>query len=169
MHYQPWEVLWVLFLPVFFWCRLLDLPWFFLQFSFLLIIALALFVVEKKPLPIITGFAISSVLIVFWFVLTKKPLDYIDMDTQYNRVIIYNTTDNMTGRPVKILKVNDEKSSAMFTDADNDLVFEVLKYYRLVEHFNPGFRYSLMIGGSGYAFPKDYLAVIRSRHRCRGN
>jgi len=123
----------------------------------LLIIALALFVVEKKPLPIITGFAISSVLIVFWFVLTKKPLDYIDVDTQYNRVIIYNTTDNMTGRPVKILKVNDEKSSAMFTDADNDLAFEVLKYYRLVEHFNPGFRSSLMIGGSGYAFPKDYL------------
>ncbi len=63
----------------------------------------------------------------------------------------------MTGRPVKILKVNDEKSSAMFTDADNDLAFEVLKYYRLVEHFNPGFRSSLMIGGSGYAFPKDYL------------
>jgi spermidine synthase len=45
----------------------------------------------------------------------------------------------------------------MFTDNDDDLVFEVLKYYRLVNHFNPGFRTSLMIGGSGYAFPKDYL------------
>jgi len=56
-----------------------------------------------------------------------------------------------------MLKVNDEKSSAMFTDNDDGLAFEVLKYYKLIEHFNPGFKNSLMIGGSGYAFPKYYL------------
>jgi predicted membrane-bound spermidine synthase len=123
----------------------------------LLIIAIAIFVLAKKTLPVIISFALSSFLVLFWFILSKKPVDYVDVDTQYNRVIIYNSTDNMTGRPVKILKVNDEKSSAMFTDVDDDLVFEVLKYYRLAEHFHPGFRTSLMIGGSGYAFPKDYL------------
>jgi spermidine synthase len=125
--------------------------------SFLLIIAIAVFFMEKKLLQAIISLAVSSILVVFWFAVTIKPVDYVDVDTPYNRVIIYNTTDNMTGRPVKILKVNDEKSSAMFTDSDNDLVFEVLKYYRLVEHFTPGFHRSLMIGGSGYAFPKEYL------------
>ena len=55
-----------------------------------------------------------------------------------------------------MLNINNEKSAAMFLD-DDELVFEVLKYYRLAEHFNPGFKKSLMIGGSGYSFPKDYL------------
>ena len=94
---------------------------------------------------------------IFWIKESSRDLDYVDVDTQYNRVIIYNTTDQPTGRPVKMLKVNDERSSAMFTDKDDDLVFEVLKYYRMVEHFYPQFSNSLMIGGSGYAFPKDYL------------
>ncbi|MBN2174602.1 MAG: fused MFS/spermidine synthase, partial [Bacteroidales bacterium] len=92
-----------------------------------------------------------------WNIINSRSLKYIDTDTRYNRVIIYHTTDQQTGRPVKILKVNDEKSSAMFTDRDDDLVFEVLRYYKLINHFTPNFRNTLMIGGSGYAFPKFYL------------
>jgi len=72
-------------------------------------------------------------------------------------VLIYETRDKATGRPIKMLRVNDENSSAMFLDGDDDLVFDVLKYYRLVEHFVPGFSSAVMVGGSGYAFPKDYL------------
>jgi spermidine synthase len=123
----------------------------------LLILALIIIILTKKHLLFFSAFIISAALIFLWFFIHKKPTNYIDTDTQYNRVLIYNTTDENTKRPVKMLKVNDERSSAMFTDEDDDLVFEVLKYYRLVEHFNPGFRHSLMIGGSGYAFPKDYL------------
>lgn len=99
----------------------------------------------------------GALLSILWIQENSRDLDYVDVDTQYNRVIIYNTTDQPTGRPVKMLKVNDERSSAMFTDKDDDLVFEVLKYYRMVEHFNKDFNSALMIGGSGYAFPKDYL------------
>jgi hypothetical protein len=54
-------------------------------------------------------------------------------------VIIYQTTDKQTNKPIRMLRINDESSSAMFMDQDNDLVFDVLKYYRLVDHFVPGF------------------------------
>jgi spermidine synthase len=125
--------------------------------AILFLMAIIISLRVKKYIPALLSGIAGSVLIIFWVGVTNRQVDYIDTDTQYNRVLIYNTTDESTGRPVKILKVNDEKSSAMFTDNENDLVFEVLKYYRLVSHFNPGFRSSLMIGGSGYAFPKDYL------------
>lgn len=104
--------------------------------------------------------AISAVFLMLCFVVTvrfiQKKRSYIDEDTMYNRVIIYKATDEPTGKPIQILMVNDEKSSAMYLDND-DLVFEVLRYYRLAGHFYPGFSKTLMIGGSGYAFPKYFL------------
>lgn len=103
-------------------------------------------------ITIVSSFLLASV----WIKSYTKEVNYIDKDTQYNRVFIYNTTDKPTGRPIKMLAINNEHSSAMFLDGDG-LVFEVLKYYHLVEHFNPEFKSSLMIGGSGYAFPKAYL------------
>jgi len=123
----------------------------------LLVFALLFLLVGKTYksawLPIIVLFAA----LFLWIKFDSRNLHYIDADTAYNRVLIYNSTDKATGRPVKILKVNNETSSAMFTDNDDGLVFEVLKYYHLVGHFVPDFQKCLMIGGSGYAFPKDYL------------
>jgi spermidine synthase len=124
---------------------------------FLILVACSLFIFFRRRISVLVCIPAIAAVSLFWVRTATKSLDYVDLDTQYNRVIVYNSTDTSTGRPVKILKVNDEKSSAMFTDSDNDLVFEVLKYYRLVEHFKPGFTKTLMIGGSGYAFPKDYL------------
>ncbi len=123
----------------------------------LVLIALADFTLVRKLLPLSISVVLCACVLFFWIRKHQEELDYIDTDTQYNRVLIYNTTDQVSGRPVKMLNVNDEQSSAMYLDKDDDLVFEVLKYYRLVEYFNPNFKTSLMIGGSGYAFPKDYL------------
>ena len=123
----------------------------------LVFIAMTDFVIKVKLIPGSLTILLSIGIIFFWVEKNNQELNYIDTDTQYNRVLIYNTTDQVSGRPVKMLNVNDEQSSAMFLDKDDDLVFEVLKYYRLVEYFNPNFKTSLMIGGSGYAFPKDYL------------
>lgn len=117
-----------------------------------------IFLLETKKLA---GIIISSFAIVFfifsWQMFHNKSTDYIDIDTRYNRVIVFETHDPGTDRPLRMLRVNNENSSAMFTDKDDELPFEVLKYYRLVEHFVPGFSKTLMIGGSGYAFPKDYF------------
>lgn len=117
-----------------------------------------IFLLEKSRLAgiIISGF--SVIFFIFsWQKFHNKTTDYIDIDTRYNRVIVFETHDPGTDRPLRMLRVNNENSSAMFTDQDDELPFEVLKYYRLVEHFVPGFSKTLMIGGSGYAFPKDYF------------
>ena len=113
--------------------------------------------VKFLPIPVRIAFLAGF----FWYQQKHKELSYIDKDTQYNRVLIYDSEDEATGRPIKVLRVNDENSSAMYTDKDEGLVFEVLRYYRLVEYFVPDFKSTLMIGGSGYAFPKDYLKRYR--------
>ena len=123
----------------------------------LILLALAIMFVRLSLFPVILTAAVSFLAIFLWFRALNKTIDYVDVDTRYNRVIIYDTKDAETGRPIKMLRINDENSSAMFLDTDDDLVFKVLKYYRLIEHFVPGFRSAMMIGGSGYAFPKDYL------------
>jgi spermidine synthase len=91
----------------------------------------------------------------FWM-RSNADAKVIDVDTLYNRVLIYNTTDYKTGKEIKILKINDERSSAVFPDSD-ELVFDYLKYYHLAAHFKPGFSRALMIGGSAYTYPRDYL------------
>jgi spermidine synthase len=122
----------------------------------LLVFCFWIFFVDKTKIYLAVTLFSFVMLSSVWIKTYTKEVDYIDKDTQYNRIFVYNTTDKPTGRPVKMLAVNNEHSSAMFLDGSG-LVFEVLKYYHLVKHFNPDFKHSLMIGGSGYAFPKDYL------------
>jgi spermidine synthase len=120
------------------------------------LLSLAVFMKEKR----LAGSVAATVLILldlfvsYRFVTGKK--NYVDVDTRYNRVIILDDTDESTGRPIRMLYINDERSSAVFLDGDG-LVFEVLKYYDLAAHFNPGLGRCLMIGGSGYAYPSHFL------------
>jgi spermidine synthase len=126
--------------------------------SLLLIVSgFTVMLVRTEVLPAVVNGIVLLLVVFFWLRALDNHKDYIDTDTVYNRVIVYETKDVNTGRPIRMLRVNDENSSAMFLDGDHDLVFEVLKYYRLIGHFVPDFRSALMIGGSGYAFPKDYL------------
>ena len=85
-----------------------------------------------------------------------KNTGYIDKDTNYNRVIIYESIDKTTGRPVRALSQDRQSSSAMFLDGD-DLVYEYTKYYNLFSHFKPDFKNTLMIGGAAYSYPKEFL------------
>ncbi|TRZ77412.1 spermidine synthase [bacterium] len=81
---------------------------------------------------------------------------FIDVDTEYNHVWIYNYKDVRTDQTAKVMSINNESSSAMFLEND-DLVYEYTKYYHLVKHFNPTFKKALAIGGAAYSYPKDYL------------
>lgn len=82
--------------------------------------------------------------------------DLLDVNTRYNRVWIFDTVDGQ-GRPIRRMQVNDENSSAIFLGSD-ELAAEYTKYYRLADHFKPGLRTALMIGGAAYSYPKDFLA-----------
>lgn len=85
-----------------------------------------------------------------------KNSEFKDIDTTYSRIWIYNTVDPKTGTLVKVMGINNENHSSMFLDSDN-LVNDYTKYYHLVKHFNPNFKNTLMIGGAGYSFPKNFL------------
>jgi predicted membrane-bound spermidine synthase len=84
-----------------------------------------------------------------------KTQAFLDIDTKYNRVWIYDAKDPLSGRMVKFMRINNESSSAIFLDGDG-LVFPYAHYYSLAEYFNPGFQSALLLGGAGYTYP-DYF------------
>ncbi|MCU0370971.1 MAG: fused MFS/spermidine synthase, partial [Bacteroidales bacterium] len=81
---------------------------------------------------------------------------FIDKDTQYSRVWIYDAVDGATGKPIKFMRINNESSSAMFLDSEEP-VFPYARYYRLAEHYTPGFRSALILGGAAFSYPKYFL------------
>lgn len=81
---------------------------------------------------------------------------FVDVDTNYNRVQIYEDVHNETGKPIRILDIATTANSAMFLDSD-DLVFEYTKFYDLASLFNPAFEKTLILGGGAYSYPKYFL------------
>lgn len=82
--------------------------------------------------------------------------NFYDIDTAYSRVWIYNRKTNSKYGPAKVLQINAENHSSMYLESD-ELVNVYTKYYHLIRHFKPNFQQTLMIGGGGYSFPRDYL------------
>ncbi len=82
-------------------------------------------------------------------------------ESLYNFITIYSSHDPKTNEPIRVLKINNEYSSAMFAGSD-DLVFDYTKYYRLAKHFAPSAQKTLLLGGAGYSYPKDFLKQFPS-------
>lgn len=81
-----------------------------------------------------------------------------DWDTVYGRYWIVDSTDRLSGRPTRYLRSSPYGSqSSMFLDRDDDLVATYLKFFRLALYFTPAANRTLMIGGGGYSFPKDFV------------
>lgn len=87
---------------------------------------------------------------------------FIDVDTAYNRIWIYDYLDSRSNQSVKKMGINDESHSLMFLTSD-DLVAEYSKYFHLALHFNPNFKKALIFGGAGYSYPKDFLLKYPDR------
>jgi len=122
----------------------------------LALVSISLFIPEKK-----TGKSIPAVMLIFitgyfFFENQSKARSYIDEDTQYSRVWIYDAVDQATGKPIKFMRINNESSSAMFLDSEEP-VFSYARYYRLAEHFTPGFQSTLILGGAAFSYPKYFL------------
>jgi len=122
----------------------------------LMAIALLTFLLKRNKWGSISSVVFILFLCSIFWLRGNVNTKIVDTDTLYNRVMIYHTTDYKTGRKIKLLQINDERSSAIFPDSD-ELVFDYLKYYHLAAHFKPDFSKALMIGGSGYTYPRDYL------------
>ncbi len=88
--------------------------------------------------------------------------DLRDIDTEYSRVQVFKTTDAKTKKEIRALATDPFFiQSGMFLDSDA-LVFPYAEYYHLLRHFKPDFEQTLMIGGAGYSFPKEYLQTYKS-------
>ncbi|OHA17772.1 MAG: hypothetical protein A2664_04160 [Candidatus Taylorbacteria bacterium RIFCSPHIGHO2_01_FULL_46_22b] len=82
----------------------------------------------------------------------------VDTDTEYSRVLIFETQDPYTSKPIRGLMMDPYGTqAAIFTDGTDDLVFEYAKFYRLVDYFFPQPNHALLIGGSVYTYPHDFL------------
>jgi len=111
---------------------------------------------RKKDL-FLMFFMLSFILANSAFAEIRFP-DLIDIDTQYNRILIFDTVDKKTKRPIRLYTTDPHGSqSAIFLDKNDDLVFDYLKFYRLSEHFNPELKKALMIGGGAFTYPRDFL------------
>jgi spermidine synthase len=122
----------------------------------LALISISLFIKEKNSGKSVPAVLLILVTCYFYFQDHLKARSYLDEDTQYSRVWIYNSKDQSTGKPIKFMRINNESSSAMFLDSD-ELVFDYAKYYRLAEHFTPGFKNTLILGGAAFSYPKYFL------------
>jgi spermidine synthase len=80
-----------------------------------------------------------------------------DTDTEYSRVQVFRMTDPKTGKPVQALATDPYfTQSAMYFDSD-DPVLAYSSFYHLLKFYKPDFRNTLMIGGAGFTFPREYL------------
>lgn len=91
-------------------------------------------------------------------VLEVKDSEYVSYDTQYGRVIIYNSILN--GENIRMLNIDSGYESATFTDESkvNELVFDYTKFYDLMFNANIEINNTLLIGGAGYSYPKYYIS-----------
>lgn len=90
--------------------------------------------------------------------LLQRTYNLTDIDTEYSRVRIFDTTDPRTSRPMRAMMIDpDYVQSARFLDGE-ELALEYTKFYHLAAYFQPEMRNTLMIGGAGFSFPKDFIA-----------
>lgn len=123
----------------------------------LIVTSLALF--SKKIIKV--RLSVLIFMIIGWFVFAgfnhlSQNAGFIDLDTAYNRIWIYDYINQKTNKPARIMGINNENHSSMFLDSD-ELTNEYTKYYHLAKHFHPDFKTTLMLGGAGYSYPKSFL------------
>ena len=104
-----------------------------------------------------------------------RHIGLFDLDTGYQRVLVFHSQDARSGRQMRVLTTGPEgMQSAMYTDDPLDLAVAYTRFYRLAAHFRPGIGPEigpgtgseigpgngrmLMLGGGGYSFPKYVLS-----------
>ena len=79
------------------------------------------------------------------------------VESEYNSIRIYESVDAATQRGMRVLELNNYVNSGMYLD-NGDPAFDYLEFFRLPEHFVPGFNKALIFGAGAYSFPKYFLA-----------
>lgn len=124
---------------------------------FALSITIAPFTLTQRKLYALILFVFAIGLNEFVRYSLGKDFDLHDIDTEYSRIRVFRTTDDETNRPIEVLTLDPfSTQSAIFLDGD-EIVLKYANFYQLLRHFKPDFQKTLIIGGAGYSFPKEYL------------
>jgi len=137
--------------------------------AILVFISLTLTCVSIIALPM-RSFLKKLVMLLYSFIiigvgdyLNKKyngPFPLADLDTEYNRIQIIDDTyrENVFGRKrdVRVMRIGNVINSGIYLD-DDALLLNYTNYFRLVSHFFPSVRDSLMIGGGAFIYPRNFL------------
>ncbi|MEP6902426.1 MAG: fused MFS/spermidine synthase, partial [Actinomycetota bacterium] len=120
-------------------------------------ILLAPFAVTKTNLTVLILFVFGIFMTELQSYYLLKTSDLHDIDTEYSRVQIFTMTDEASGKKIRAMAIDPFFiQSKMYLESD-ELASEYAKYYHLIRHFKPDFQTTLLIGGAGYSFPKEYL------------
>ena len=84
-----------------------------------------------------------------------------ETDTQYSKVIVYDTTDPESGRNVRSMSVGNGYQSQTYTDEElrNVPVFDYIADYDFAFDSKSDAKNILMIGGAGYSYPKHLIST----------
>lgn len=89
----------------------------------------------------------------------------IDLDTKYSRILIEEATATETGKKVRFIRVDRNwAQGAVIIDEPDELFFSYSGFYRLADHYYPGNKNALLIGGGTYMLARDYIKRNPGNH-----
>jgi predicted membrane-bound spermidine synthase len=113
----------------------------------------------KKPINFLMTFVflVVSAFSLFSFGLSGRA--FADIDSHYNRWLVYDTYERTTKRPVRYLMNNvSGVQSAVYPANPKELVFSYLKVFDVVANIQPHWKSSLLIGAGAYTYPTHIMA-----------
>jgi spermidine synthase len=118
---------------------------------------LAPFALTRTNIIVLILFVLGMSATELKFYILRRTSDLYDIDTEYSRVQVFKTTERRSGKPIRAIATDPHYiQSAIFFDSD-ELALSYAQYYHLISHFTPNLEKTLLIGGAGYTFPRDYL------------
>ena len=82
---------------------------------------------------------------------------YEEIDTSYSNARTFIGKEPGTNREIRYLMIDPNfVQSAMYLDNGKPAT-KYIKFYHLLRHYKPDFQKTLIIGGAGYSFPREYL------------
>lgn len=139
----------------------------------LLLLSIVLFLLSllaypRKPPKLLFALQVLTIFVLvvsFASVAGSQDPGYLDIDTSYNRIIIEDTIDKTTQKPIRILRTDRHwGQSVVFVDEPDNLYFAYNRFYRLAEHFVSQRERALLIGGGTYTFARDFLLRNPASH-----
>ncbi len=83
-----------------------------------------------------------------------------DVDTRYSRILVFESRDQDTGEPTRVMLTHPKHvQSAIYLDRPLDLVLASTRFFTLADHFVPGAKRMLLLGGGAYSHPRRLLAM----------